>query len=158
MILVDTTVWIDFFTDKGTPQVDILELLISEGQDICVCGLVLTEVLQGVREEKQYKKIKAYFENLIFLPMTQSMHLHAAEIYRSLRKKGIIVRKPIDCMIASVAISHKVRLLHNDKDFTPIEKHCGLKTVKNKKKIARTFRVSALTRRTLMLFVWRSTH
>ena len=130
MILVDTTVWIDFFTGKPTPHVDILELLISEGQDICVCGLVLTEVLQGVREEKQYKKIKTYFENLLFLPMTQAMHLHSADIYRSLRKKGITIRKPIDCMIASVAIAHNVQLLHNDKDFIPIEKHCGLKTVR----------------------------
>ena len=95
MVLVDTTVWVDFFTGKPTPQVTILELLISEGQDICVCGLVLTEVLQGVREERQYRKIKSYFENLPFLPMTQAMHLHSAEIYRSLRKRGITVRKPI---------------------------------------------------------------
>jgi len=134
MILVDTTVWIDFFTGKPTTQVDILELLISEGQDICVCGLVLTEVLQGVREEKQYKKIRTYFDDLLFLPMTQAMHIHSAEIYRSLRKKGITIRKPIDCMIASVAIAHKVQLLHNDKDFTPIEKHCGLKAVKTKER------------------------
>jgi predicted nucleic acid-binding protein len=61
MTLVDTTVWIDFFTGKARPQVNILELLISEGQDICICGMVLTEVLQGVREEKQYKKIHSYF-------------------------------------------------------------------------------------------------
>ncbi len=134
MILVDTTVWIDFFTGKPTPQVDILELLISDGQDICLCGLVLTEVLQGVREERDYKKIKTYFGNLLFLPMTQAMHLRSAEIYRSLRKKGITIRKPIDCMIASVAIAHKVHLLHNDKDFVPIEKHCGLNTVKTKKR------------------------
>ena len=65
--------------------------------------------------------------------MTQTMHLHSAEIYRSLRKKGITIRKPIDCMIASVAIAHKVPLLHNDKDFTPIEKHCGLKTIKKQR-------------------------
>jgi predicted nucleic acid-binding protein len=134
MVLVDTTVWVDFFTGKPTPQVTILELLISEGQDICVCGLVLTEVLQGVREERQYRKIKSYFENLPFLPMTQAMHLHSAEIYRSLRKRGITVRKPIDCMIASVAIAHKVQLLHNDRDFNHIEKHCSLKTVKSKKR------------------------
>ena len=132
MTLVDTTVWIDFFTGKVNPQVDILELLISEGQDICICGMVLTEVLQGVREEKQYKKIDSYFQSLLFLPMTKEMHLHAADIYRSLRKKGITIRKPIDCMIASVAIAHKIQLLHNDKDFDPIAKHCHLKTVEIK--------------------------
>ena len=134
MVLIDTTVWIDFFAGKQTPQVETLELLICEGQDICICGLVLTEVLQGVREDKQYKKIKGYFENLLFLPMTQTMHILSADMYRSLRKKGITVRKPIDCMIASVAITHKTQLLHNDKDFLPIEKHCGLKTVKFKKR------------------------
>jgi len=134
MILVDTTVWIDFFRGESTPQVDMLELLISEGEDICVCGLVLTEVLQGVREEKEYMKIRRYFENLVFLPVTREMFLLSAEIYRSLRKKGITVRKPVDCMIASVSISHKVQLLHNDKDFNPIEKHCGLKTVKSRKR------------------------
>jgi predicted nucleic acid-binding protein len=130
MILVDTTVWIDFFTGKQKPQVDTLEVLISEGEDICICGLVLTEVLQGVKSEKQYKKIKDYFKNLIFLPMTQPMHIHSAEIYRSLRKKGITIRKPIDCMIASIAIAHSIPLLHNDKDFNPIEKYCRLKVVK----------------------------
>jgi predicted nucleic acid-binding protein len=130
MILVDTTVWIDFFAGKATPQVEILELLISEGQDLCVCGLVLTEVLQGVREERQFQKLRTYFDNLIFLPMTHATHIHSAEIYRCLRKKGITIRKPIDCMIASVAIAHKVQLLHNDKDFNAIEDHCGLQTVK----------------------------
>lgn len=134
MVLVDTTVWIDFFAGKTTPQAAVLELLISEGQDICVCGIVLTEVLQGVRNDSQYRKIKAYFNNLVFLPMTQAMCLHSAEIYRSLRKKGITIRKPLDCMIASVAIAHGVRILHNDRDFDPIQRHCGLKAVKTGKR------------------------
>lgn len=129
MILVDTTVWIDFFTGNATPQVAVLDLLISEGQDICICGMVLTEVLQGVREDKQYKQICTYFQNLLYVHMTQAIHLNAANIYRSLRKQGITIRKPIDCMIASLAIAHNIQLLHNDKDFDPIAKHCHLKTV-----------------------------
>ena len=132
MTLVDTTVWIDFFTGKANPQVAVLDLLISESQDICICGMVLTEVLQGVRKDKQYKEIYTYFQNLLFLHMTQDMHLHAAELYRSLRKKGMTIRKPIDCMIASVAIAHEIQLLHNDRDFDPIAKHCHLKTVEIK--------------------------
>ena len=132
MTLVDTTVWIDFFTGKTNPQVDILELLISEGQDICICGMVMTEVLQGVREDKQYKKIHAHFQSLLFLPMTREMHLHSAEIYRFLRKRGITIRKPIDCMIASVAVAHHIQLLHNDRDFDPIAKYCHLKTIQIK--------------------------
>lgn len=134
MTLVDTTVWIDFFTGKANPQVAVLDLLISEGQDICICGMVLTEVLQGVREDKQYKQIHTYFQNLIYLNMTQTMHLHAANIYRSLRKQGITIRKPIDCMIASLAITHNIQILHNDRDFEPIAKHCHLKTVQIKPK------------------------
>ena len=133
MILADTRVWIDFFQAKPTPQVNILEMIISEGHDICVCGLVLTEVLQGIRNDKQYHKTKTYFDNLLFLSMNKTIYTHAADMYRYLRKRGITVRKSIDCMIASVAITNDIYLLHNDRDFIPIEKYCGLKTIKCKK-------------------------
>ena len=95
MLLVDTTVWIDFFAGKTTAQVSVLELMISESEDICVCGIVLTEVLQGIRDDNRYRQTKAHFDNLVFLPMSQATFLHSAEIYRSLRKKGITVRKPV---------------------------------------------------------------
>ena len=134
MVLVDTTVWIDFFSARTTSQVSALELMISEGDDICTCGIVLAEVLQGVRDDRLYRKTKSHFDNLIYLPMTRSTFVKSAEIYRSLRKKGITVRKPLDCMIASVAISHNVQLLHNDRDFDPIQEHHGLKVVKTKRR------------------------
>jgi hypothetical protein len=134
MVLVDTTVWIDFFSGKTTSQVSVLEFLISEGEDICTCGIVLAEVLQGIRDDRIYRKTKSHFDNLIYLPMAQTTFVKSAEMYRSLRKKGITIRKPLDCMISSVALAHKARLLHNDKDFGPIEKHCGLKTVKIKRR------------------------
>ncbi len=134
MVLVDTTVWIDFFSGKTTSQVSVLELLISEGEDICTCGIVLAEVLQGIRDDRIYRKTKSHFEDLIYLPMVPIAFVKSAEMYRSLRKKGITIRKPLDCMIASVALAHKARLLHNDRDFGPIEKHCGLKIVKTKRR------------------------
>lgn len=134
MLLVDTTVWIDFFAGKTTPQVSVLELMISEGEDICVCGIVLTEILQGIRNDSRYAKTKALFDNLIFLPMARATFLRSAEIYRFLRKKGITIRKPLDCMIAAVALAHNVQFLHSDKDFAPIEKHFGLKAVKIRKR------------------------
>ena len=127
MVLVDTTVWIDFFRGDATPQVAALERLIAEKQDLCVCGIVLTEVLQGIRDDRRYKQIKGRFDDLIFLPMSRMTFVKSAEMYRSLRKKGITVRKPVDCMIAAVAITHKVQLLHNDRDFNPLQKHFGLK-------------------------------
>jgi len=66
---------------------------------------------------------------MIFLPMPYSVILFAAEVYRTLRRKGITIRNSVDCMIASVAIEKDIMLLHNDRYFIPIEKHLGLKTL-----------------------------
>ncbi|MBL7076300.1 MAG: PIN domain nuclease [Kiritimatiellae bacterium] len=134
MVLIDTTVWIDFFAGTPTPQVSVLELLISEGEDVCTCGIVLAEVLQGIRNDRTYRKTRSYFENLVYLPMNQGVFVKSADMYRALRRKGITIRKPLDCMIASVAIVHRAQLLHNDRDFAPIQKQCGLKVVKIRKR------------------------
>lgn len=128
MIMVDTTVWIDFFAARSTAQVITLETLIKGREDICICGIILTEVLQGIRKETEFRKTRDLFNSLILLPMTYSTFVRSAEIYRDLRKRGITIRKSVDCMIASVALENDIPLLHNDKDFHPIEKHCGLKT------------------------------
>ncbi|MBU0477296.1 PIN domain nuclease [bacterium] len=130
MIIVDTTVWIDFFRDCREPHVSVLESFIRQRDDLCICGIILTEVLQGIQKERDYEKTKNLFDKLIFLPMTHTTFIKSAEIYRSLRSRGITIRKSVDCMIASVAIEHKTPLLHNDRDFDPIEEHCGLKSVK----------------------------
>ena len=130
MVLVDTTVWINFFSADLNLHVKTLENLINDREDICVCGVILTEVLQGIRNDSEFKKTKNLFANLIFLPMPYSVYLRAAEIYRILRRKGITIRKSVDCMIAAVALEHEIPLLHNDKDFIPIEKHSGLQRLK----------------------------
>ncbi len=129
MVLIDTTVWIDFFAGRQLPHVTVLELLIKDREDICICGIILTEVLQGVREKNEFRKTKELFNTMVFLPMPYSVFLSAAEIYRTLRRKGISIRNFIDCMIASVAIENDMVLLHNDRDFNPIEKHLGLKVL-----------------------------
>ena len=129
MVLVDTTVWIDFFSARSSPHVLSLENLIEHRDDICICGVILTEVLQGIQNDNEFIKTRDLFNNLILLPMPYKTFLRSAEIYRFLRKKGITIRKPIDCMIASVAIENDIPLLHNDKDFIPISKHCGLKVL-----------------------------
>ena len=126
MVLVDTTAWIDFFKARSSVHVTALENLIRNREDICICGIILTEVLQGIRDNAEFKKTRDLFNNLLFLPMPYHIFLKAAEIYRDLRRKGITIRKSVDCMIASVAIENKIPLLHNDKDFAAIEKHCGL--------------------------------
>jgi hypothetical protein len=130
MVLVDTTVWIDFFRGRTTPEVDELERLLGEGESVCTCGIVLTEVLQGIRAEADYRRTLARFDAFSFLPMNRRTFLKAADIYRSLRQRGVTIRKSVDCMIAAVSIEHGVALLHNDRDFDPLETHCGLKVVK----------------------------
>jgi hypothetical protein len=129
MVIVDTSVWVGFFAGRSNPRVRILESLLARGEDIGLCGVILAEVLQGIRDDREYRKTRTYFDDLLFLPMTRDTFVQAAEIYRSLRRRGVTVRKPVDCMIASVAIENNAPLLHNDHDFDPIAKYCGLRAV-----------------------------
>jgi len=127
MVLVDTTIWIDFFAGRNEPHVATLQELIENEEDLSLCGVILAEALQGIRSDKDFIKTKEYLGDLIVLPMRQATFLRAAEIYRSLRKKGITIRKPVDCMIASVAMEYDIHLLHNDRDFDHIAKHSKLR-------------------------------
>jgi predicted nucleic acid-binding protein len=89
MVLVDTTVWNDFFAAKSTREVAELERLLNEEEDICTCGIILTEVLQGIREDKDYQRTLSRFDTFLFLPMNRQAFVRAAELRRSLRRKGI---------------------------------------------------------------------
>jgi hypothetical protein len=129
MVLIDTTVWIDFFSGRSLPHVKALEDLLINREDLCICGIILTEVLQGIRKDSEFERTRDLFSNLIFLPMRYSTFLRSAEIYRFLRQKGITIRKSVDCMIASVALENEIALLDNDKDFDPIEKHFGMRRI-----------------------------
>jgi len=126
MVLVDTTVWIDFFADRPEPHVAMLQDRIESDDDLCLCGVIVAEVLQGILSDADYRRTKEYLEDLLLLPMLPATFVRAAEIYRSLRKKGITIRKPVDCMIASVAIDQEAPLLHNDRDFDRIAEHTKL--------------------------------
>ena len=129
MVLVDTTVWIDFFAGRNESHVMSLQEYIESEEDLSLCGVILAEVLQGIRSDADFIKTKEYLGDLIFLPMRQATFIQAAEIYRSLRKKGVTIRKPVDCMIASVAIEYNIQLLHNDRDFNHIAKHSKLRVL-----------------------------
>lgn len=120
MTLVDTSVWIDFFAARNTAQVAVLESLIDQREDLCLCGVILTEILQGIRDDNQHEQTESILSNLIYLPMVRSTFLFAADIYRTLRSRGITIRNSVDCMIAAVCIEHKAHLLHNDRDFDRI--------------------------------------
>ncbi|MBN1999173.1 PIN domain nuclease [candidate division KSB1 bacterium] len=129
MLLVDTTVWIDFFNAHDTKHTFYFENAVKTNVDICICGVILAEILQGIRDQGQFDTTKQYLENFIYLEMYYSVYLRAAEIYRSLRAKGITIRKPIDCIIASVAIEYNIPLLHNDRDFERLEKYTELMVI-----------------------------
>jgi len=129
MTLVDTSVWIDFFAARNTAQVKVLESIIDQGEDLCLCGVILTEVLQGIRDDKQHKQTESALSSLIYLPMDQSTFLLAANLYRTLRSRGITIRNSVDCMIAAVCIEHKTDLLHNDRDFDHISDVFGLQVL-----------------------------
>ncbi|SJM92770.1 PIN domain nuclease [Crenothrix polyspora] len=128
MTLVDTSVWIDFFGGRELPHVQILEHLLQTDADLALCGIVLTEVLQGISNDKQHKTVKDYLAPLIQLDIHEAIWLSAADIYRSLRKQGITIRKTNDCVIAATALYYQCYLLHNDKDFDAIQQHYPLQT------------------------------
>jgi predicted nucleic acid-binding protein len=130
VILVDTSVWIDFFAGRDLPHVDRLERIILDDEDIALCGIILTEILQGIADDSVYRRVRRYLASLVMLPMPEQVFARAADIYRSLRKRGITIRKTNDCIIASTVLEHHSQLLHNDKDFAPIAEHYPLKVVK----------------------------
>ena len=129
MVMVDTTVWVDFFHARPLSHVEMLESMLANGDDICICGIVLTEVLQGIRRDAEFRSTRNLFSHLLFVPMQYTTFVEAAEIYRHLRQNGITIRKTVDCMIAAAAIENGISLLHNDRDFDFIRDYSGLKTI-----------------------------
>ena len=128
-LLVDSTVWIDFFAARQTVQTDRLKQSIRTGHQICVCGCVWLEVLQGVRLEKEYVSIKSQFEKLLYLEDDRSTYELGATIYRELRRDGITIRNSIDCLIAATVVQHGVNFLENDRDYKFIDQHFPLNRI-----------------------------
>ncbi len=120
MTMVDTSVWVDYFRGTPTPEAVWLEQAITHDADICICGTVLTEVLQGVRSDAELSTVQQAMDELIYLETSRNDHVHAAEIYRAARKKGKTVRNAVDCVIAACAIAHDIPLLQSDRDFETI--------------------------------------
>lgn len=126
MIIVDSSVWIDFFSGVDNSATKKLDTTLGQ-KPVAIGDLILTEVLQGFRHDKDYKAAKTLFEDVtIFEMLGKRMALNSAENFRVLRKKGITVRKTADVIIASFCIDRKIPLLFSDKDFKPFVKHLGL--------------------------------
>jgi len=128
MILVDSSVWIDYFNGNDTWQTDLLEKYLS-ATPIIMGDLILTEVLQGFSSDNDFKTAKAFLSALPFREMGgYKVALQSAQNYRKLRKAGITVRKTIDVIIATFCIIEGLTLLHDDRDFDPIATHFPLRT------------------------------
>ena len=127
MILVDSSVWIDYFNGKRSWQTDLLDNYLSD-VPIIMGDLILTEVLQGFKSDKDFKTAKSFLSLLPFRPMGgYNVAIQSAQNYRRLRKAGITVRKTIDVIIATFCIIYGLTLLHDDRDFNPIASHFPLK-------------------------------
>jgi predicted nucleic acid-binding protein len=120
LILVDSSVWIDYFNGKVTWQTDLLDRKLSD--ELLVVGdLILAEVLQGFRSDKDYQTAKSFLSAMMFRPMGgYDIAIQSAANYRQLRKSGITVRKTIDVIIATFCIVEELTLLHDDRDFKPM--------------------------------------
>ena len=126
MILVDSSVWIDFFIGRETAQTSRLDVLLGK-QPLFIGDLILTEVLQGFRTDRDYKLAKMLLNELqLFEMLGKEMALKSAENYRFLRKKGITIRKTADVIIATFCIERGLPLLFSDRDFQPFVDHLGL--------------------------------
>jgi predicted nucleic acid-binding protein len=126
MIMVDSSVWIDYFSGADNKQANTLDNILGL-KPVAIGDLILTEVLQGFRHDKDYKAARALFEDVtIFEMLGKEMALKSADNFRSLRKKGITVRKTADVIIATFCIDRKLPLLFSDKDFKPFVKYLGL--------------------------------
>jgi predicted nucleic acid-binding protein len=129
VILADTSVWIDYLNGKNTSKTDLLDASLEHG--LLIMGdLILLEILQGIRDDKQYRLVKSELSKLeIFQLLQPDLVNNCAEYYRKLRKKGITIRKTADVIIASFCINRKIPLLFSDKDLVPFVKHLKLLTL-----------------------------
>lgn len=126
MIVVDSSVWIDYFNGVWTREAEALDTLLGH-EPIVTGDLIMAEVLQGFRRERDYRRAKRALDSLMFAPMVgRSIALASARNYRKLRAAGITVRKTIDMLIATFCIENGHQLLHSDRDFDVIEAHLGL--------------------------------
>lgn len=128
MILVDSSVWIDFFRGVATPQTDRLDALLGT-EPLAVGDLILAEVLQGFRSERDFNQARKLLTALDVVTLGgQGIALQAAKNFRALRAQGVTVRKTIDTVIATRCIEDDLPLLYSDRDFDPFVTHLGLRS------------------------------
>ena len=129
MILVDSSVWIDYFKGAINAQTEKLDKMLGH-QPLAIGDLILTEVLQGFTNERDFNKARKMLTSLTVVQLSgQKIAIQAAKNFRGLRVLDVTVRKTIDTVIATWCIESGYELLHSDRDFDPFAKHLGLRVV-----------------------------
>ena len=128
MIVVDSSVWIDYFGGKITPAAEKLDSLLGQ-TPIAAGDLILVEILQGFRTDRDFVQARELLLSLTIVKLLNtSIALKSAANFRALRKKGVTVRKTIDTIIATYCIENRLALLYSDKDFQPFQEHLKLQS------------------------------
>lgn len=129
MVIVDSSVWIDYLNRRLTPETRWLQAA-QNIEEVGLTTLVLAEVLQGIRFDNRFRSAEHFFRTLqIFESLTTPIGVQSARNYRTLRGHGVTVRSTIDCLIATFCIENGFRLLESDSDFEPFERYLGLNVV-----------------------------
>ncbi len=130
MIVVDSSVWVDYFTGAISKQTNKLDTILGQ-EPVAIGDLILTEVLQGFKQNKDYNTASALFDELIVFDMLgKDIAIKSAENYRVLREKDITICKTANTIIASFCIERRLPLLFSDEDFKPFVKHLGLTEIR----------------------------
>ncbi|MCY3645483.1 MAG: PIN domain nuclease [Chloroflexota bacterium] len=124
MILADTSAWIEFLRDTGSPVCDLVDQLLDG--DLTTCEAVQMEVLAGAKDEKHLQGLREMLARATLLPIYRTDYDDAAALYRRCRREGATVRKMLDCLVAAVAIRNGVPVLHEDRDFDALARHTEL--------------------------------
>jgi predicted nucleic acid-binding protein len=129
LILVDSSVWIDYFRGTSTAQTERLDRLLDL-EPLAVGDLILTEVLQGFASDRDFNAVRKMLTGLTVVELGgREIAIRAAQNFRTLRRLGVTVRKTIDTVIATRCIESGYELLHSDRDFDPFARHLGLRVV-----------------------------
>ena len=120
-VLVDSSAWIEFLNGHASPERDAVRTLIEGDDDVYTCGVVVAEVLQGIRSERSRREVEDLFGQMTLLEAPGlAPYVRAASLYRSLRQRGVTVRSTIDCLVAVLAEEHGCALLARDRDLSAI--------------------------------------
>ena len=127
MILVDTSVWIDFLKHYPSPEAQALRNFLERDELLAITGLIYAEILQGIRDRKMVERVKRDLSVLTILdPSGLPAYEAAAGLYHACRVRGVTLRSMVDCVIAAVAIENRIPILHKDLDFSQIAKYSEL--------------------------------